>query len=183
MERQIEVSQWVPYRVELVFAFFADPANSPLLLPPQLETKIEDLQLEPPPALKAVPELVRNLPGNVAGAGSEILVSFQPFSWPRLRMRSRLRITKFAWNSHFCDEQIQGPFHTFRHFHTMNPEVRKNVNGTRVTDTIDYALPGRLVELLGGRLVRKRLNEALAYRQERLLEALSTVVRLAEQCG
>jgi len=65
----------------------------------------------------------------------------------------------------------------------MNPEVRKNVNGTRVTDTIDYALPGRLVELLGGRLVRKRLNEALAYRQERLLEALSTVVRLAEQCG
>ncbi|MGA2217812.1 MAG: cyclase [Terracidiphilus sp.] len=183
MEQQIEAEQWVPYRIEHVFAFFADPANFPLLLPAQLETKIEDLQLRPPPARKTASQFARKLPGNVAGAGSEFLIGFRPFGWPPLRMHSRIQITKFVWNSHFCYEQIQGPFHTFSHFHSLKPEVRKKVDGTRVTDTIDYALPGRLVELLGGTKVRKKIAEALEYRQERLLEALATVVRLAEQCG
>lgn len=183
MDRQIEENQWVPYRIEQVFAFFADPANFPLLLPRQLDPKIEDLTLEPPPARKSAPQIVRDLPGKVAGAGSEFTIGFQPFSWPKLRMHSRIRITKFAWNSHFCYEQIHGPFHTYMHFHSMKPDVRKKVEGTQVTDTIDYALPGGLAQLLGGTMVEKRLTEALEYRQQRLLEALATVVRLAEHCG
>jgi hypothetical protein len=33
MTQHLETQQWVPYPVELVFAFFANPANLPHLMP------------------------------------------------------------------------------------------------------------------------------------------------------
>lgn len=42
MAQRFETRQWVPFPVELVFAFFANPSNLPHLMPPRLKTRIED---------------------------------------------------------------------------------------------------------------------------------------------
>jgi ligand-binding SRPBCC domain-containing protein len=184
MTQMLEVSQWVPFRLELVFAFFANPAELPLLMPPKLEARIEESKLvAPKKARPSAPPLVRKLPGVTAGIGSEILISFRPFAWAPMRMRSRVRVTEFEWNSHFCDEQIQGPFQKFDHCHSTVPEVRKGVQGTRVTDTIEYSLPFGAVGKLANGMVRRQLEGTFAYRQRRLPELLTAIVRLAEQCG
>jgi len=183
MAQKFEVSQWVPFRLELVFAFFASPSDLPLLMPPQLEARIEESKLVAPNARPPLPPLVGNLPSTAAGRGSEILISFRPFGWPRMRMKSKVRITEFEWNSHFCDEQIQGPFERFEHCHTTSAEVRRGKLGTLVTDAIEYSLPFGIVGNLGNTIVRRKLEETFAHRQKRLPEVLTAVVRLAEQCG
>jgi ligand-binding SRPBCC domain-containing protein len=182
MEPQFEVSQWVPFSADLVFAFFTDPSNLPLLMPPRLEMRIEETDLQAPPARPAVSEMARRLPNVAAGAGSEFLVTFFPFPWLRKQVQWRVRITEFEWNSHFCEEQIEGPFRRFHHRHEIRPEVRRGVWGTLVTDTIDFALPlGPLGSLANG-LVRRQLAESFAQRQKRLPEILATVLRLAKEC-
>jgi ligand-binding SRPBCC domain-containing protein len=170
--------------LEVVFAFFANPANLPLLMPPKLETRIEEAKLMvPETARPPMPSLVAKLPSVAAGAGSEILIGFFPFAWPRVRMQSRVRITEFEWNSHFCDEQIQGPFHRFHHRHSTSAAVRKGVHGTEVTDTIEYSLPFGAIGNLGNGMIRRNLMRTFAHRQQRLNEVLAAVLRLAEQCG
>jgi len=61
------------------------------------------------------------------------------------------RITEFAWNSHFLDEQLRGPFATFHHRHGIQAEYRDGIEGTLVTDEIEYALPYGFIGRLGGR--------------------------------
>jgi ligand-binding SRPBCC domain-containing protein len=182
MEPQFEVSQWVPFPADLVFAFFTDPSNLPLLMPPRLEMRIEETNLQAPPARPAVSEILRGLPAVAAGAGSEFLVTFFPFPWLRKQVRWRVGITEFEWNSHFCDEQIEGPFKRFHHRHAIRSETRRGVRGTVVTDSIDFALPLGPLGRLGNGLVRRQLAESFAHRQKRLPEILATVVRLAKEC-
>jgi ligand-binding SRPBCC domain-containing protein len=182
MAQKFEVSQWVPFRLELVFAFFANPSDLPLLMPPKLETRIEESKLVAPKVSRPpVPPLVGKLPSIAAGAGSEILISFYPFAWPRMRVKSKVRITEFEWNSHFCDEQILGPFARFDHRHSIVAEKREGVPGTLVTDTIEYSLPFGIVGSLGNGIVRRKLEETFAHRQERLPEVLTAVFRLATE--
>jgi ligand-binding SRPBCC domain-containing protein len=184
MAQKFEVSQWVPFRLEMVFAFFANPAELPLLMPPRLETRVEESELVAPKKPRPpVPPMVGKLPSVAAGAGSELLISFRPFAWPRLRMKSRVRITEFVWNSHFCDEQIHGPFKSFDHRHTTAAAVRKGVQGTLVTDTIEYSLPFGAIGSLGDGMVRKQLEETFTHRQQRLTELLTALQRLAAHCG
>ena len=49
MVQRFETDQWVPFPVELVFAFFANPSNLPHLVPAKQKARIEDLRLQPPP--------------------------------------------------------------------------------------------------------------------------------------
>ncbi|MDE3187644.1 MAG: hypothetical protein KGM96_09005 [Acidobacteriota bacterium] len=121
---RFESHQWVPFPVEQVFAFFADPRNLPGLMPPELQTRIDEARLQPAPA---PPEAMR--PGgssgvDASGVGSEILISFRPLPWLPLRVRWRARIIEFDWGSHFKDEQVQGPFAVFRHRHGTLAEMR-----------------------------------------------------------
>jgi ligand-binding SRPBCC domain-containing protein len=182
MEPQFEVSHWVPFPADLVFLIFTDPSNLPLLMPTRLDMRIEETDLHAPPARPAVAEIIRRLQGVAAGAGSEMLFSFFPLPWLRRRVQWRVRITEFEWNSHFCDEQIEGPFKQFHHRHAIRQEVRRGVRGTVVTDTIDFALPLGPLGSLGKGLVRRQLAESFAHRQKRLPGILATVVRLAKEC-
>jgi ligand-binding SRPBCC domain-containing protein len=152
-------------------------------MPPKLETRIEEAELVAPKKPRpAAPSLAGKLPSVAAGEGSEILLSFCPCVWPRVRMKSRVRITEFEWNSHFCDEQVHGPFRRFDHRHTTKAEVRKGVQGTLVTDTIEYSLPFGALGSLGNGMIRRRLEEMFVHRQRRLTELLMAMLRLAEQC-
>jgi ligand-binding SRPBCC domain-containing protein len=183
MEQKFEVSQWVPFRVELVFAFFANPSDLPLLMPPKLGTRVEEMNLEAPPPRPRVSDVVRRMPAIAAGAGSEILISYRPFSWLTRRTHWRICVTEFLWNSYFCDEQVEGPFKMYHHRHTTKPEVRRGVEGTLVTDTVDYELPFGPLRFFGNSVVRRKLEESFEHRQKRLPEIMTAVVRLAEQCG
>ena len=92
-------------------------------------------------------------------------------SWPA-------RITEFAWNSHFCDEQIKGPFEVFRHRHGIEAEVRDEVEGTVVSDRIEFELPFGIVGTSGAK-VKRQLEESFVYRQKRLPEILAAASKQA----
>jgi ligand-binding SRPBCC domain-containing protein len=89
------------------------------------------------------------------------------------------RITEFVWYSHFCDEQVRGPFSQFRHRHGITAEARDGVEGTLVSDEIEFALPYGFIGRLGGRLVRRKLVQSFAHRQKRLPEILAAAARQA----
>lgn len=179
MTQTIEKSDWVPYPVELVFAFFANPSNLPHLMPPALETRIEDVRLQPPPPRPVAADPARRFQSLAAGAGSEILISFRPVRWLPQRVSWTAKILEFAWNSHFIDQQIRGPFALFRHRHGIQAETRDGVEGTRVTDSLEFALPGGLFGGIGGIVVKRQLEQSFDYRQKRLPEVLAAAAQQA----
>ncbi len=183
MAQRFETRQWVPFPVELVFAFFANPANLPHLMPPGLKTRIEDAQIKPPPTRPVPEDPARRFLSVAAGAGSEILISFLPLRWVPKRLSWMARITEFVWNSHFCDEQVRGPFSEFRHRHGIRLEMSQGQEGTLVTDEVEFALPYGVAGQVGGLLVRRQLAHSFAYRQKRLPEILAVAARQAARRG
>jgi ligand-binding SRPBCC domain-containing protein len=108
----------------------------------------------------------------VAGIGSEISITFQPLPLLPLRLHWVARIIEFEWNHYFSDEQIEGPFEYFRHRHGIDLEVRDKIAGTRVTDSIEFALPLGWLGSLGTPLVRMLLARSFHQRQRRLPDLL-----------
>jgi len=179
MTQRFETSQWVPYPVELVFAFFANPSNLPHLMPKKLETKLEDARVEPPPPRPVAQDPARRFLSVAAGVGSEILISFLPIPWVPKRVSWMARITEFEWNSHFCDEQVRGPFTLFRHRHGIKAETRDGQQGTLVSDSVEFEMPFGLLGRIGGVFVRRQLAGSFAHRQKRLPEILAAASRQA----
>lgn len=177
--QRFETSQWVPFPVELVFAFFANPSNLPHLMPPKMKGRIEDVRLQPPPPRPVPADPARRFQSVAAGEGSEILISFCPIAWLPQRVSWMARITEFAWNSHFIDEQVRGPFKKFRHRHGISSQVRDDVEGTLVADAVEFALPGGVLGGLASGIVRGQLEKSFDYRQKRLPEILAAAARQA----
>src|SRR6185437_7797834 len=74
MRHRFRTTQWLPYPVESVFAFFANPANLPKLHPDWQQTRIDEIELRP-----------ANRNGNgpteatiAAGRGTRVTLSFRP---------------------------------------------------------------------------------------------------------
>ncbi len=183
MTERFETRQWVPFPVELAFAFFANPSNLPHLMPRKLKTRIEDARMNPPPPRPVAADPARRFRSVAAGEGSEILISFCPVAWLPQRVSWMARIVEFAWNSHFADEQVRGPFKQFHHRHGVAAEVRDGVEGTLVTDAIEFALPGGVFGSLARGVVRRQLEKSFEYRQKRLPEVLAAAARQAMQRG
>jgi ligand-binding SRPBCC domain-containing protein len=164
MRHSFQAEQWVPYPMERVFAFFAEPANLPPLMPRWQQARVEKADCVPPaPGSNA---------GTFAGKGSQITISFRPVPFFPLRLNWDAYIAEFQWNEFFCDEQRRGPFKYFRHCHRTREEIRDGVAGTVVIDAVEYELPFGFLGELGNTLVMKRQIGALfAYRQ-RMLPAL-----------
>jgi ligand-binding SRPBCC domain-containing protein len=181
MPHRFETRQWVPFPVELTFAFFANPTNLPHLMPPVLQTRIEDARIVAPPTRPIHPDSQRRFLSVAAGVGSEILISFQPLAWVPRRASWMARITEFNWNSHFCDEQVRGPFQSFRHRHGIVAEARDGVEGTLVSDEIDFSLPYGPAGWIAGLVVLRKLARSFAYRQKRLEEILAAAARQASR--
>ena len=179
MAQRFETSQWMPLPVELVFAFFANPAGLPHLMPPRLETRIEDVRMAAPPVRPVAADPARRFLSVAAGVGSEILISFYPIPWVPRRVSWMARITEFEWNSHFCDEQVRGPFTVFRHRHIFFVETREGQEGTLVKDEIEFALPFGWLGRIGEGMARRKLEESFAFRQKRLPEILTAAMKQA----
>ena len=100
--------------------------------------------------------------GNGIEAGSRVELRVGLFRWVAQH-------TKYEKNRLFVDEQIQGPFAKWIHRHEFETAGSK----TRLTDRIDYELPGgSLVNLLFGWTVNLRLRNMFAHRH-RVIRELS----------
>jgi ligand-binding SRPBCC domain-containing protein len=162
--------QFVPFPVELVFAFFANPQNLPSQRP-----------LAENPSLR-----FRSM---AAGAGTEMDISFSPIPFVPGRLGWHGIICEFEWNKYFIDEQQKGFFARWRHAHRFRAESRPDpredhksclLAGTVVTDELEYALPLGPFGLLANALfVRRQLEATFACRQQRLAEILPVAARHA----
>jgi ligand-binding SRPBCC domain-containing protein len=173
MKQRFETSQWVPFRFEVVFAFFANPNNLPKLMPEGAQARIEELRIMPAAPSGSNTVDARSQLEIVAGSGSEILLSFRPVPWLPMRLHWLAQISEFQWNSHFCDYQVRGPFARFHHCHRFQAVMQSGAWGTTVTDEIEYSLPLGVLGGLGSGMVRQKLEESFAERQARLIKLIA----------
>ncbi|MCW2928460.1 MAG: cyclase [Thermoleophilia bacterium] len=86
-----------------------------------------------------------------------------------IRQRWTIRHEGFVAGRSFTDVMERGPFPKWRHTHLVTPV---DADTCRLTDSIDYELPlGRLGELGGARMVRRRLEKTFEYRHRVTHEA------------
>jgi ligand-binding SRPBCC domain-containing protein len=170
--------QWVPYPVDVVFAFFANPQNLAPLMPAWQKVQMEGLLVVDPPSRP--PALPGPAPKTVvAGAGTRMTIRFRPVPLIPVKLAWDAKITEFAWNDHFCDEQEhRGPFAYWKHCHHVKEETHEGQTGTLITDQLTYELPlgplGELAHLLGA---AAQIRSLFRYRQKRLLTLLATDAR------
>jgi ligand-binding SRPBCC domain-containing protein len=163
MSSHFQFEQWVPFPLEEVFLFFANPKNLPRIMPPATGTRLEELRLIPPP------EHATANAQSLAGVGSEIVTSFRLFPFLPLRPRWIALITEFKWNHHFADVQKTGPFKRFHHRHELTAETRNGISGTTVRDVIEYEIGfgflGRVADQI---VVDRQFRRTFAYRHAAL---------------
>lgn len=153
--------------MDLVFAFFADPENLPRLMPRWQHATIQQARLATPNSGAGVDE--DEPAGKVAGPGSEMTIRFRPVPFCPIHVSWQARITEFAWNDHFCDEQLRGPFAYWHHCHHVKAQVRENVDGTLVQDRLEYELPFSFVgEAAHSMFAKRQIASIFRYRQKML---------------
>jgi ligand-binding SRPBCC domain-containing protein len=185
MSEILRTSQWIPFPVELVFAFFANPGNLPHLIPMWRQARLESSRLIAPPPRPLAPDPALRFQSPAAGEGSEMALSFRPVPGIPIRVRWLAQITEFAWNSHFCDEQVRGPFASWKHRHDIVAETREGdggaeTQGTLVTDDVEYSLPlGPLGKIADAVFVKGQMDAMFLYRQQKLEEILPVAARQA----
>jgi ligand-binding SRPBCC domain-containing protein len=136
-----EYSSRISAPVEVVFGFHQRADAIELLTPP--EDKVQ---------------LVSREGGLEVGARVEFRIPIGP-----LRLRWVAHHIAYEKNRLFIDEQREGPFAAWVHAHLFSEEH----GGTRLTDSIEFALPGGLViEKLAGWAVKHKLQKMFQYRHE-----------------
>jgi ligand-binding SRPBCC domain-containing protein len=89
--------------------------------------------------------------------------------WMHLPWRWKTRISEYEPPFFFTDEMVRGPYAMWIHRHRFHPTV----DGTLVTDEVDYALPLGILGTLAHRiLVADQLKEIFRYRQLALNEMM-----------
>ncbi len=174
MSHTFEAEQWLPFPLEGVFGFFANPENLPRLMPRWQRARIEEAQFRaPPPRPVGTPVL----PGVVAGAGTRMTISFRAFPMSPIRVPWDAEITEFVWNDHFCDVQHRGPFRLWKHCHRLTAEARevagRETPGTMLRDHVEFEPPMGVLGQLGMPVVRMQLASMFQYRHRRTAELLA----------
>ena len=130
--------------IDVVWDFFANPANLSKITPPDMQFKI------------------------LSGANGKdlyqgLMIEYEVSPFPIFTTRWLTEITAVEPLKYFIDEQRAGPFklwHHQHHFTGIDP------NQTLMVDTLHYSIPfglvGRLVNLLA---ISNRVEQIFAYRQ------------------
>lgn len=175
MPHTFSAEQWLPYPIELAFAFFANPENLPRLMPTWQRAHIDTAIFVPPPPR---PASTPHLPGLVAGAGTRMTLSFRALPFMPFRLPWDAEIIEFEWNDHFCDVIVgRGPFKIWHHCHHLHsapdPTGASTVTGTLLYDHVEYALPfGLLGSIANVVAVRRQIRSIFKFRQRKTAELL-----------
>ena len=165
MRHTFQAEQWLPFPVDQVFAFFANPENLPRLMPAWQKARIEEASFAPPPSKRASDAVY---PGIAAGAGTRMTISFRPVPLSPIRIPWDAEITEFVWNSHFCDVQHRGPFTYWHHCHRLFATTRDNTPGTLLNDHVEYELPfGSVGELAQKSIMPAQFRYLFDFRHRR----------------
>jgi ligand-binding SRPBCC domain-containing protein len=142
--RVLERTQFVPVPVDRAFAFFSDARNLERITPPWLSFRVMT-------------------EGEIRmGAGVEIDYRIRIAGIPA---RWRSLISRWEPGVSFVDEQLVGPYRWWHHTHTFSPHD----GGARITDRIEYAVSGWILEpAIHALFVRKRLEGIFEYRREQI---------------
>ena len=94
-------SNGVPFPLEKVFLFFANPRNLPRIMPPATATRLTGLKLTPPPGAPVDSEALAGVGSQIVDFVSRVAVSFRARAVGRrdhrVRMESSLRRRAAAW--------------------------------------------------------------------------------------
>ena len=175
MRHRFRTTQWLPYPVESVFAFFANPANLPKLQPGWQQARIDEIELHP-----ASRNGKASLEATIAaGRGTRMTLSFRPTPLSLIRVSWVALVEDFHWNERFCDRQIEGPFRYWRQCHRVQAwqSEKTGEHGTLLIDTIEYELRlGGLFGQFANRIaVRRMLENIFEHRHRRAEELLREI--------
>lgn len=135
----LETETVLPKDVETVFAFFGNAENLERITPPELAFEI----LTPTPIVMRAGKLI----------DYRLRLFGIPFRW-------RTQIVEWQPPHHFVDEQLRGPYASWRHVHTFT----ECEAGTRMTDRVEYRLPFLPAGAVALPLVRRQLDHIFRYR-------------------
>lgn len=185
MRYHFKTQQWIPYPIELVFAYFANPHNLPGLTLKWQQFRLEEATIVPPPPRPLAPDPSHRLNTVAAGNGSSITFSFRPLPYSPARLPWESKISHFVWNQSFADLMVRGPFYSWEHMHHFETETRANssgvlVQGTLVKDDLEYSPPGKGNVLWSRALqttfVHPMVKRIFRERQEKLITILPVVL-------
>ena len=149
MSYTLHREQWVPRPLEEIFAFFSDAANLELLTPDWLKFKI------------TTPAPIAMAPGTH--------IQYR-LSWHGVPLRWTTEITLWNPPHEFQDIQLSGPYKQWHHTHRFEAQN----GGTRLTDTVEYALPfGFLGRIAHAVQVRRNVEQIFDYRYRRIEQMFS----------
>ncbi len=166
MSQRFESEQWIAAPLPRVFAFFADPANLPRIMPPSQGARLVKLNLVPArfTAVGIPPGAER-----MAGVGTEIIFKFRAIPHLPIHERWTALITGFSLNENFSDTQKQGPFRRWDHRHSFAAKTIEGREGTLIRDVVEYEVGfgtiGRMLEQL---FFQRRLRTTFEYRKTAL---------------
>lgn len=171
MRHTHHTEQWLPYPVETVFDFFANPENLPCLMPEWQQARIEHSTLAAAPWRPGTDH--SSVASSAAGQGTRMTITFRPFPHAPFRVSWEAEITDFEWDNHFCDVQHRGPFTYWRHCHRLEPQSRGVLQGTLLQDHVEYELPlGPLGDLANRLFIQRQMESIFEYRQKLTAELL-----------
>ena len=101
------------------------------------------------------------------GAGQEVTWRARHFGFP-LTMTSR--VTQVDFPRSFTDEQVRGPFRSFRHIH----EFEATPGGCIMTDRVEFAAPFGLLGRAAGKLVLRPYLQRLIRDRGRFLAGIGS---------
>lgn len=134
--------------IDVVWAFFLDPANLTAISPPDKDVRVVSIQPLP------------------FGAGTRIEVNVRLLG--PLRAGWVAHVTAFEPPHRFVDVQERGPFAAFHHEHRFEAEPGGT---TRIVDVVTYAAPGGpFAPLVDALFVRRDLQSMFAHRARALTE-------------
>jgi uncharacterized protein len=151
----VERSTTLPVSAEAAFAWHERPGAFERLLPPWERVSV-----------------VEQSGGLEDGARLALRVRYGPAS---LRWVGRHRDT--LPGRRFVDEQVEGPFSRWIHFHRFDPDGPAS---SRMTDRIEYAPPLGPVGAAADPIIRRRLERLLAYRHVLLRDDLEAHGRFGQ---
>ncbi len=145
---RLQTSLWVPALRDRVFEFFADAFQLETITPPWLHFHV----VTPRPITMTTGRLI----------DYRLRIRGIPVRW-------QSRIANWEPPLRFVDEQVRGPYRSWRHLHTFEDQPGPGgLPGTLVVDQVDYSVPGGAV--VHKLLVRGQLLQIFAFRHEKMIE-------------